>query len=264
MTASAAPAAGPSPGRLAPSRPLPHGGEVLTVVAWKWRAAPGYRSSFTGEHVNVLAAMVARHYRRPHRVVCITDDAVGIDPSVGIVPLWDDHARIPSPHGAGNPSCYRRLKAFSAEARELIGERFVSLDLDCVITGDLAPVWDRPEPFVIWGDTNPTTFYNGGMFLLTAGARRQVWDEFDPVRSPARSRAMGQFGSDQGWIGACLGGGEAKWGTADGVFSYRCHIRPPRGKGALPQGARIVFFHGQHDPWGPEAQRLAWVREHWR
>lgn len=241
---------------------------MLTIVTWKWAPKPGYRSTFTAEHVNTLARMVARHYPHPHRVVCVTDDDRGIDPSIGVVPLWGDHGQLLSPHGAGQPSCYRRLKAFSAEAAELFGERYVSVDLDCVITGDLSPVWNRPEDFCIWGDTNPTTFYNGGMWLLRAGARRQVWETFDPIESPKKSRALKQWGSDQGWIGACLGPDEAKWGCGDGVYSYRNHIAPAPvhggTSGRLPPDARIVFFHGAVDPWGPQAQQLAWVREHWR
>ena len=42
----------------------------------------------------------------------------------------------------------------------------------------------------------------------------------------------------------CLGTGEAKWTARDGVYSFRNQIQPPRGKGALPPGARVVFFHG--------------------
>lgn len=236
--------------------------EPLTIVCWKWAPAPGYRSKFTAEHVNILARMVARHYRRPHRVICVTDDAVGIDQAIGIVPLWNDHARLPSPHGPKNPSCYRRLKAFSAGAADWFGPRFVSLDLDCVIVGDLAPLWDRQDDFVIWGDTAPGTYYNGGMWLLKAGARRQVWEDFDPVRSPQAARRLGQWGSDQGWIGACLGPDEAKWSVDDGVHSYRNHIKPAGGR--LPENAAIVMFHGAVDPDHAEAQRLTWVREHYR
>jgi hypothetical protein len=235
---------------------------MLTVVCWKWRPRPGYRSLFGAEHVNVLRRMVGRHYARPHEFVCVTDDADGIDDGVRVVPLWDDLGDLPSPHGGNNPSCYRRLKAFSAEAADLIGPRFVSLDLDCVITGDLVPVWDRSEDFVIWGDTNPKTFYNGSMFLLAAGARRQVWDEFDAETSPALAKAAGNFGSDQGWISYRLGPGEARWTKADGVYSYRNQIRPFGGH--LPRDARIVFFHGKIDPWSAEAQRLGWVKANWQ
>ena len=235
---------------------------MLDVVCFKWRPRGGYRSHFTAETVNTLRDMVARHYPAPHRFSCVTDDARGLDEGIRAIPLWRDHADLPSPHGGNNPSCYRRLKLFSREAAEIIGSRFVCLDLDCVITGDLRPVWDRPEPFVIWGDTNPRTHYNGSMWLLTAGARAQVWETFDADKSPRRSKAAGQFGSDQGWISACLGGGEATWNKADGVYSYRVHLKA--GKAPLPESARIVFFHGHVDPWSPAAQSVGWVREHYR
>lgn len=235
---------------------------MLAVVCWKWKPRPGYRSIFGAEQVNVLRSMVERNYRAPHQLVCITDDAAGIDPRVRIVPLWSDHARLPSPHGGNNPSCYRRLRAFSAEAAALIGERFVSVDLDCVITGDVRPLWDRPDDFVIWGDTNPTTPYNGSMWMLRAGSRRKVWDTFDPKRSPRIGLAKRYFGSDQAWIAACLGPNEKRWTRSDGVYSYRNEIAPKGG--ALPADARIVFFHGRHDPWHSDIQaKHAWVREYW-
>jgi hypothetical protein len=145
---------------------------------------------------------------------------------------------------------------------EVLGPRFVWLDLDCVVTGDLAPLFDRPEDFITWGDTNPKNSVNGSMVMMTAGARRQVLDDFDPETSPALTRRVGHFGSDQAWISHVLGQGEVRWGMADGVYSYRVHLKPARG--VLPQNARIIFFHGQIDPWSPEAQRLAWVRDNWR
>lgn len=235
---------------------------MLTIVTWKWHPPAGYRSTFSPETVNVLRRMVTRHYPHPHRFVCVTDDPAGIDGAVEILPLWQDLADLPSPHGGHNPSCYRRLKAFAADAGALFGPRFVSIDLDTVIVGDMTSIWDRPEDFVIWGETDPRSFYNGSMFLLRAGTRRQVWDDFDPAVSPQQAKAAGKFGSDQGWISYCLGPGQAMWGRADGVYSYRVHLVPRRGR--LPADARIVMFHGHQDPWGPEAQRLAWVREHYQ
>lgn len=234
---------------------------MLDVVAFKWKPQPGYRSTFGPETVNVLKRMVDRHYRKPHRFTCVTDDPAGIDEDVRIIPLWDDFANIPSPHGGTNPSCYRRLKLFSMEAATLIGPRFVSLDLDCVIVGDMTPVWDRPEDFVIWGDTNPTTAYNGSMMLMTAGSRAKVWTSFDPGTSPRKAKAAQCWGSDQGWISYCLGPNEKKWTRADGVYSWRNDLKQTRAP--LPKDARIVFFHGRDDPWG-QPQNTDWVREHWR
>lgn len=234
----------------------------LSVVTWKWQPMLGYRSAFGPETVNTLRRMVARHYPHPHRFICVTDDAAGLDSSIEVLPLWNDFADLPSPSGGKNPSCYRRLRAFHPDIASAFGPRFVSLDLDVVITGDLSSVWNRPEDFVIWGDTNPSTFYNGSMFLMTAGARPQVWDAFSPTVSPQRAKAAGHFGSDQGWISYCLGPAESRWTRADGVYSYRNDLAPNGGSN-LPADARIVIFHGAVDPWAPSGQRLAWVRQHW-
>lgn len=239
---------------------------MISVVCWKWQPPAGYRSTFGPQTVNVLRRMVARHYPDPHRFICVTDDRDGLDPEVEVIPAWNDFASLPAPSGRRNPSCYRRLRAFAPDIAEAFGPRFVSLDLDMVIAGDLRPIWNRPEPFVIWGDTNPRTFYNGSMFLMDAGARPQVWTSFHPLTSPQQATAAGHFGSDQGWISHCLGPKEATWTPADGVYSFRNHLNGETAhpKTALPPNARVVVFHGAVDPWSPSAQRLQWVREHYR
>lgn len=233
-----------------------------SVVCWKWKGSPGYRSTFGPETVNILRRMVARWYPAPHRFCCVTNDPEGLDSEVVVIPDRGDFAKVPSPFGLHNPSCYRRLRAFAPDAAATFGQRFVSLDLDCVITGDLTPLWLRREEFIIWGDTAPRTRYNGSMLLLTAGTRAKVWTAFDPVLSPQLSKRAGHFGSDQGWLSYCLGPGEARWTKEDGVYSYRNEIAPKGG--VLPKNARIVFFHGRDDPWSPGPRRLAWVREAYR
>ncbi len=235
---------------------------MITVLCWKWKPRHSYRSAFGPETVNTLRRMVARQYPHPHRFVCVTDDSAGIDPDVEVLPDFGDFTNVPSPHGDKYPSCYRRLRLFHPDAAQWFGDRIVSLDLDCVITGDLSTVWNRPEDFVIWGDTNPTTLYNGSMVLLAAGARPQLWTAFDPVRSPQLAKAAKHHGSDQGWISYCLGPGESKWSTADGVYSYRNHVQ--RTSDRLPADARIVMFHGCVDPWAADGQRLEWVRRHYQ
>lgn len=238
---------------------------MLSVICWKWKPAPGYRSQFGPNTVNVLRKMVRRHYPDEHRFLCVTDDAAGLDPEVEVVPAWNDFATVPSPSGARNPSCYRRLRAFAPDIAATFGDRFVSLDLDIVITGDLRPLWNRSEDFVIWGDTNPRTFYNGSMFLMTAGARPKVWTSFNPATSPKLPRAHGHMGSDQAWISFCLGPKEAQWTQADGVYSFRNHLNGETAdpKRELPPNAKVVVFHGAVDPWTARGQRLEWVRTHY-
>ena len=236
---------------------------MLSVVCWRWKPKPFYRSVFPPETVNVLQRMVKRHYPHPHRFICVTDDPVGIVADVEIVPLWDDYGDLPNPHGADFPRSYRRLRMFSQDIDRVFGPRFVSVDLDCVVVGDLTPLWDRQDDFVAWRDPSPRTPYNGAMMLLRSGSRTAVWTEFDPVSSPRAATRLGYLGSDQAWIGACLGPNEPTWTADDGVLSFRIDVQIRAG-GSLPEGAKIVFFHGREDPWDAGVQeRFDWVREHW-
>lgn len=235
---------------------------MLTFLTFKWRPPPGYRSVFLGAHVDVLRRMVRRHYDAPHRFVVVTDDPRGIAESdVEIFELWPQLGHLANPSGFKNPSCYRRLRIFARDAGEWLGERFVCLDLDTVILGDLRPLLDRDHDFMIWRSATSGNPYNGSMFAMRAGARPQVWERFDQVRSPGITKRAGLYGSDQAWIAHVLGPKEHTWGPEDGVLSFRNDL----GSGSLvpPHGARIVFFHGAHDPWGPTAQRLPWVRANW-
>lgn len=237
--------------------------EPFEFVTFKWRPKPGYRSHFGAEQVNTLWSMLGRNYDGPCRLTCITDDAAGISREVRVIPLWEFGAKLESPHGAGNPSCYRRLPIYGEKGRELIGPRFMTWDLDVLICRNINPIVDVPEDFRIWGDTAKGTPYNGSLMLQTACARRKVWDEFDPVESPKRGRALGYIGSDQAWIAACLGPNERKWTRADGVYSYRNEIARI-GTGLLPTDARIVVFHGFYDPWHPTMRaKHPWVRRHY-
>lgn len=247
---------------------------MLTFVVFLWRPRNPYRKSFGPDQVNIHRRMIRRHYRLPHRYVLITDNPAGItEPDIEIRALWNDLADVPNPCGHGNPSCYRRLKLFAANAGDWLGDRIVMMDLDCVILKDITPLFDRQEDFVIW--ENPTArrhlppsrqthIYNGGFWMLRTGTRSKVWETFDPANSPDVTRRAGLFGSDQAWLAHCLGPGEAIWKPADGVRSWKFDVLRNHG-GQPPAGTRIVFFHGKPDPWAPEVwYRYDWVRENYR
>lgn len=219
---------------------------MITCVTWLW-SQPNYRKRFTARHVNVWANMVERNLSLPHEFVCVTNMPEGIDSRIRIVPL----PKVPAPPWSEfRPNCFRRLWAFSPEARDKLGERIASFDLDCVMVGKLDPLLDRKDEFVIWKDQLLPGQYNGGFWLLNAGSRTQVWTDWKG------QQPKGARGSDQGWISAKLRG-EKTWTDTDGVLSYRKHVQ----KRSLPKHARIVFFHGKPDPW---ESKDPWIKEHYR
>ena len=249
---------------------------TLRVVCWKWNPGrPHFKKGlvYSAQHVNRLRNMVARNLELKHEFCCITDDARGIDPGIRVIPLWDDLRHL--------GRCYLRLKAFAAEMCGVIGRRFVSIDLDTVITGDITPILDRDDDFIIWRNVNLRQPYCGSMWMMDAGARRGVWEDFEPLSSPVESRRRRLIGSDQAWMALNLGPGEATWDRGDGIFSFRAHVlrqsnirrrhlKRREGKRLpehvpLPESARMVFFHGRFDPSQPEVRSACpWVVEHWR
>ena len=234
----------------------------ITFVSWRWKPPRGYRSTFAPETVYALRDMIRRHYHRSHRFVCVTDEP-DVLPGLETIRLWADFADVRSNIGSSYPSCYRRLKLFAPEAGEMFGPRVVSIDLDMVIVKDITPLFDRPEDFVIWGESDypKTQAYNGSLWMLRTGTRTHVWTSFDPKTSPQIAYQSGARGSDQGWMRYALGPNEATWTKKDGVYSYRKDIAK-WGRG-LPDDARVVAFHGKTDPWDFQAMNVPWIREHY-
>ncbi len=246
---------------------------MLSIVTFKY-LKPGYRTVYHARHVNSLARMVERRYKHPHRFICITDDPAGLASYVEPYPLWDDHFNLVNPtHPTNRPNCFPRLKTFSKWFREVAGDRFVQLDLDMVLTAeDMGDVWHRPEEFVIY-DAKGDDHYNGSMYLMTAGSRSQVWDNFHPVNSPKLTTKLNMRGSDQAWIRYCLAPNAATWTNEHGVYAY-LHIIPPMRErrtrppkrwqiprtGALPTGAKVVIFAGEFKPWDRQARIMSpWI-----
>jgi len=240
---------------------------MLHIVLWKW-TQKGFREKYTSEHVNIMAAMIARNFKHiPYRVICITDNAEGIDDTVQTFPLWSDFKDMHNASGVHLPSCYRRLRLFDPATQDSLGirmgERIVSIDLDTVIVGSLNGLFSRGERFVGWAvrGTRHIRVFNGSFFMFNAGDLDIVWTNFDPETSPQLAQKAGYFGSDQSWMSYML----SKRTDCAG-WSYPVIASYPRevARRPLPKGCSIVFFHGKRKPWHPNVQAESrWILQNW-
>lgn len=217
----------------------------LTIVCWKWRGWRG-DSFYKPEHVNTLNYMLNKHLRIPYRLVCVTDDPAGINCET--VPLWDQ--KVDLGLGKGAPDCYRRVKIFSTEARDLLGERVLSVDLDTIILDDITSLLHTSSTFkALRGKAAPI---NGSLMLVSPGEHPEVWDDFNK-HSPGvvlryqRLSDIRHYGSDQAWISYKLRN-PPMWGERDGLYQYTTL------KGPVPDNARMIFFAGSNKPWGRQLQ----------
>ena len=89
------------------------GAGVITVVCWRWRAPWRYRSTYAPATVHALRRMVARHYAKPHRFLCVTDDPRGLD-GIETLPIWRQGINDPA---AGGDEVAQLLRAAAGVLR---------------------------------------------------------------------------------------------------------------------------------------------------
>jgi hypothetical protein len=240
---------------------------LIKIVCFKWKSAGEtfrYREPYTAEHVNIFAAMINRHVKTPHEVICFTDDPRGIN--VKTIPIWDDLAEY--------QMCYRRLKLFSSEMKTLIGDKFIALDIDCIIKGDITDIVEFKEDFKIFQPRTTKTPYNGGLFGMNPGSRAFVWDDFnteDLVWMPQKrgghryvhkkAHDMGYtVGSDQAYISYKLYPKEKTWTQINGIGLFPDVLQ----KKNNPADLRLIFLNGKYDPSQKDLQeKYPWIKNNW-
>jgi hypothetical protein len=233
---------------------------VITVACWRWGPL------FSAAYVNRLRAALERHLHLPHELLCVTDDPVGIDSRVRLVPLPTTFANT--------PRCRRRMQIFSADFARELGDRLLCIDLDVVIVDDITPLVDRPEPLVCW-KVGYAGVFSGSFLLMDAGELDGLWRQFaaDPEQYPRRAAPGERVPSDQAMLNAYIRvhrkGVVPHWTERDGLVTYfgagyerleRYGIGPARPQ--LPRGARVVVL-GSADKAVMDEGRYEWVREHW-
>lgn len=211
--------------------------DELAVITWRWGRKYG------DEYVERLKAGLERHLRQPYRFAVFAPEA-------------DDE------YLTKVPGCFARLRMFDPawQAKHGMTGRIVCIDLDCVVTGPLDPLFDRSESFVILhggNAVNPCP-YNGSMMMLRAGSRPDVWKDFSLKR--AGEVPFHEFPDDQGWLAHKIPDAAGwKVGAESGVYAFQ---KPgwPTGE-ALPADARLVVFPGWRDP--SRFAHLDWIKENW-
>lgn len=236
------------------------------ILCMKWG------SKYGPEYVNRLYAMVARHLRGPFEFVCLTDQSEGIRSEVRCLPIPD--LALP----AGLPERgWKKLTTFEADLYGLKGTALF-LDLDVVIVDDITPFFEVPGEFLIIHDwKRPWRITgNSSVYRFELGAHADVLAkfrrEFEAIRASVRNEQA--YLSDEMQAKGILKYWDAHWCAS---YKYHCIPRWPSNYWQaphIPQGARILIFHGVMNPpdalagrsngnWR-RAKPAPWIAEHWR
>lgn len=141
----------------------------------------------------------------------------------------------------GKPQCFRRLSMYHPDAGKIFGDKFICMDLDVRIKGNIDHILSRDEDFVITKGKGRSNYYNGSMQMMKAGSRPQVYERFTQEEFNRASEY--HAGSDQAWIAYALGALEATFTEEEGVYLlYPQELIKTGGK--LPDNCRILFVPG--------------------
>ena len=245
--------------------------DTVNVVCMKWGTLYG------PHYVNRLANMVRARLARPHRFLCFTDDAEGVDPRIETAPLPPIDL---APEHAMKP--WRKIGLFNERLADLEGTTLF-LDLDIVIVGGLGPFFDyEPGAFcIIRNWTRPENgIGNSSVYRFEVGADSYVLERF---RSEPHRRWIDEYRNSQTFLSRSVR--DLRFWPAEWCVSFKKHCVPkgPRRlfeTPSVPEGARIVVFHGLPNPddalagrwpeadwWKRPFKRLRpapWIAEHWR
>lgn len=198
---------------------------MLTLVSWLWGSGV-HREVYSGRDVVRLDNALRSYVSQPYRHICITDRPEEIPAPIETYRLWPELSDL--------GGCYRRLKLFNHPDFE---GRIVSLDLDSIIVDDLDPLFDRPEPLVLWQSRTTQSLYNGSMFMFDSRYNKDIYNTFSLDRLAEQRDSL--VGTDQAWLSIVRPNAAVWTPERDGVVAYKQHVRH-----GLTDNARIVFFPG--------------------
>lgn len=252
----------------------------LLVLCIKWGTL------YSADDVNRLSAGVRRHLNRPHRFICFTDDALGLEPGVEAFPLPE----LGLPDGQDDTR-WKKLALFRKHLFGLDGTALF-LDLDLVVVDDLGPFFDLPGTFLIIRDDdlfrakplrkiNPArdrflhSVGNSSVYRYEVGRHGYILDAYlaDPeaatggyeIEQEFQSAQLAKHGNLHYWPkGWCV-----SFKNDCVPRNFLSYFKDP----SLPEGAKIVLFAGNPKmsevfaggghKWYRRIGKVDWLRKAW-
>lgn len=209
------------------------------VICIKWG------DKFGAEYVNRLYEMVEKNLTIPHRFVCFTDKAEGINPDVEIRPL-------PELNDEGLPEkAWKKLGLFTDKLGDLQGQALF-LDLDIVIMKNIDEFFTVPGEFLIikdW-DFEADIIGNSSVFRFNVNKYPEIIENFYKEGKDIRQRYKNEqaFLSHQMNNKGILGYWPHHWCVS---FKRNCLHKFPMNYFKVPREpweCKILVFHGRPNP----------------
>lgn len=221
-----------------------------TIVCMKWGVKYG------PDYANRLFRMLEHWMRGPFELICFTDDSTGLLPEINHRPLPEVSIPPGSPERGWN-----KVGMFHPEIG--LPERPVLfLDLDVVLTGEMDILFEIEGDFLICNDWNwrKPGVGNSSVFRFVPGTQDHIWKIFEENPEAIKLRHR----NEQEFVTAEANG--LRFWPDELCRSYKRHCLPggllkPFLSPRLPDGARVLIFHGDPKPEDAVAGRSGkWYR----
>jgi len=238
----------------------------VNILCLKWG------DKYPADYVNRLHAMVRRNLTLPFQFFCFTGNAEGINPDVHIRPL----PSLGLPHNIPERG-WLKLATFKDPLEDLTGTALF-LDLDVVIVDNINAFFEHEAEFAICIDEKKKAqrIGNSSVYRFEIGKHEDILDNFlnnfETIKIQHRneqaylSHQMNEKNALTFW--------PKQWCPS---FKYHCIPKFPKNfwqEVMIPEGAKIVLFHGKPEPY--EAERgvsgkwyryfrpVRWITEYWK
>ena len=215
-----------------------------------------YGSAYGPEYVNRLRAGLKRNTRLALRFFCMTDDRRGLDPGIEVLPLPDEPFAARMEAALASAPKQGRLKKISLFRPALIADLsgpLMVFDLDVAIVGPVDDLLTHAPGKICmrreWrGSSRAPSLGHGSVERFDPKLHPYLYDFM--ARDPEAAVALGG-GSEQTYTSASAAraGDFAPYPDA-WIASFKYDCRPARPWNLfmaprLPEGARVVCFHGR-------------------
>jgi hypothetical protein len=163
----------------------------------------------------------------------------------GMVCLTDEDVDLPGVEDVGFryewPGWWAKMELF----RPGWFEDFVYMDLDTTVVGDIGDILSVSGEPVVLQDFYRARGLQSSLMYIPEQYRTSVWNEWitKPEYWIANTRHGDQGFIERHWLRIARRWQDLLPGQA---VSYKVHVRP---ENKVPDGARVVCFHGRPRPW---------------
>jgi hypothetical protein len=189
--------------------------------------------SYNSDYVNALARAVKRNTTRNVEIVCLTDNPMGFDHDIKVIPFKHEY-----------PKWWGKVELFRPDL--FVGERVFYIDLDTVIVGNIDEILDFEFDFCGLRD-----FYK----MVSLGSGLMSWN------SPAVHKIYTEFLTKDAFVMSTYADGDQQWIDqhkprtiffqdifSKEVVSFKKDCQKADGSIVIPPKAKIICFHGTPKP----------------